>query len=41
MLREPFDTGIADDGARLFGPWRSPRQMRVGVYQMRLPRWAA
>jgi hypothetical protein len=27
MLKKPFDTDIADDGAQLTGPWRSPRQM--------------
>ncbi len=27
MHRKPFDTDIADDGAHLIGPWRSPRQM--------------
>ena len=30
MIKEPFDTDIADDGARLAGPWRSPRQMLAG-----------
>ena len=27
MLKKPSDTDIADDGAQLTGPWRSPRQM--------------
>ena len=27
MHRKPFETDIADDGAHLSGPWRSPRQM--------------
>ena len=27
MFEKPFETDIADDGARLIGPWRSPRQM--------------
>ena len=27
MHRKPFETDIADDGAHLIGPWRSPRQM--------------
>src|SRR5271165_6040976 len=27
MHRKPFETDIANDGAHLIGPWRSPRQM--------------
>src|SRR5271166_7005663 len=27
MRRKPFETDIADDGAHLIGPWRSPRQL--------------